>query len=39
MVKVEFIFTSLKSDKPVQGGGKCWSCGRGEIHGAGYACC
>lgn len=37
MVKVEFIFTSLKSDKPVQGG-ECWSCGRGEIHGAGYAC-
>lgn len=22
MVKVEFIFTSLKSDKPVQGGGE-----------------
>lgn len=39
MVKVEFVFTSLKSDKSVQGGGgKCWSCGRGEIHGAGYAC-
>lgn len=36
MVKVEFIFTSLESDKSAQGGGKHGGCGRGEIHRAGY---
>lgn len=35
MVKVEFIFTSLESDKSAQGG-KHGACGRGEIHRAGY---
>lgn len=36
MVKVEFIFTSLESDKSAQGGGKHGACGRGEINRAGY---
>lgn len=36
MVKVEFIFTSLESDKSAQGGGKHGACSRGEINRAGY---
>lgn len=35
MVKVEFIFTSLESDKSARGG-KHGGCGRGEINRTGY---